>query len=297
MKTILLVLATALLAAASSARTASPEKVRFFPVCRHLSFHGDDGSHCMPATVLLKRNNMDTGQRFIVLGDRPSDPGTLAYYDVSMDVLLYYSVGKKLPEKTRTGEDQWRLQYSAAVFWCVTPALGSKLNPGETPAPPAVCGSTHGDWKREFQGRGTGGLPPDSVAQQILRDVMPAVTRSIPPQPPKGPWQGYTLTRTTNGKTPGRTCRDLVLVDEAKRDHVRKVILAELRGIPVPAVGEGSAELTICDGNDIVVASALPATEIRCAVEPPYDLSDIDTIAGNCARKAGEALRSGRVRL
>ncbi len=287
----------AVLAAIIPHAASGEEKSWYFPVCRHLSFQGNDGSHCMPATVTLKTEIMNAGQPFLVIGDRPSEPGKYPYYDLSMDVLLYYSIGDKLQTKTKDGEDQWRMNYAASVYWCLAPGAGSSLNPGTTPGAPLRCGSSHGLWSRDYQGRGTGGLPPDSVAQQILKAAMPSIAKDIPAVPPKNAWQGYKLATAVRGKKSGKICKEQVLSNPAYQQHISNVVAAELRGIAAPMVGESTAHLTLCDGNDLVLKTTLPETETRCTLAPPYDLSGIDTIAGNCAKKFGDELKSGTRKL
>lgn len=273
------------------------EKARYFPVCRAISSKPDESSHCMPAVVLLKSENMNRGQRFLVLGGEPAKPETLSYYDLTMDVLLYYRVGEKLEEKTRQGEDAWRFHYAAAVYWCLGAAAGSKENPAPDPASPVACGATHGIWDRKFQGRGPGGMDPTAVSQYIMRGVMPRVAADIPASPPKTPWQGYRLVSIKKGEKPGRLCREQVMANEWARDQFKRILAAELRGTRVPSAGGGEASLVFCDGNDIVVTTDVPEADFRCTVEPPFDEADIDTIAGNCARDIGEALRAGRTKL
>ena len=126
---------------------------------------------------------------------------------------------------------------------------------------------------------------------------MPSIIRDIPPAPPKDAWQGYKLVKTGKGKAPGKLCKEQVLSVPGYQQHISKVVAAELQGIAAPAIGEGTAHLTLCDGNDLVLTTSLPETETRCTIAPPYDLTGIDTIAGNCAKKFGDEVKSGTRKL
>ncbi len=267
-------------------------KPRYVPICRPLTVPGDEFSHCLPTTVTLKSESLNAGQRYLILGDRPPVSAGMPFHDLTLDVLLYYKIGEKLQSKTRDGEDQWLMNYAAAIFWCLY-EVGDG-NTGEASGKPSVCGAHHGIWPRQFQGRGPGGLSPSAVAQNILRGAMPALARSLPAPPPSGVWKGYTLDKVSDGPKPGKLCKAKVTPN---RDMLRKTVYAELRGIPLPSLSDGKAALEICNGDDLVLRTEVPAGEVRCRIEPPYDVSDINTIAGNCSKKFGDWLRNSGTKL